>query len=57
MPKSLKEDQIFIMEKAANIILSSLNNLLEMIKQPEEIRRVLGKEVSIDLFYKVIKYS
>lgn len=28
---SLKEDQIYILEKAANIILSSLNNLAEMI--------------------------
>ena len=28
---SLKKDQLYIMEKAANIILSSLNNLVDMM--------------------------
>jgi hypothetical protein len=42
------------MEKAANIILSSLNNLAEMIQQSEEIKRLLGKEAKPEYFQRVI---
>lgn len=54
---SLKKDQLYIMEKAANIILSSLNNLVDMMQNPEEIKRLIGREFKIEHFLRIMKYS